>query len=84
MYNATYYLAGTADTTTPREIEQRFSLVLRKNVKCRRVTDEQLAALLRERGATLYVAQITVRLKNHLEPPESAAPEKREASHGVN
>lgn len=66
-FNSTYCLASADVTCSPRDIEQQFTRALGKCVKYRQVPDEHLVELLRERGATMYVAQSMVRFKNYLE-----------------
>ncbi|TYZ63920.1 hypothetical protein PybrP1_009493 [[Pythium] brassicae (nom. inval.)] len=66
-FSATYCLASAAVTCSPRDMEAAFSQALGKRVKYRHVADAHLVELLRDRGATPYVAQSMVRLKNYLE-----------------
>lgn len=71
-YDATYCLASAQVTCSPHEIEQLLSRALGKDVKYHQVPDERLVRLLREKGATEYVAHNMVRLKKYLEEEGSS------------
>uniref|UniRef100_K3X315 NmrA-like domain-containing protein n=1 Tax=Globisporangium ultimum (strain ATCC 200006 / CBS 805.95 / DAOM BR144) TaxID=431595 RepID=K3X315_GLOUD len=71
-YETSYCLANALVKCSPRDIEQFLSKALGKHVKYHQISDDHLVHLLREKGATEYVAQSMVRLKNYLEVDRSA------------
>ncbi|KAF1319901.1 Nad binding rossmann-fold containing protein, partial [Globisporangium splendens] len=71
-YETAYCLANAQVKCSPRDIEQFVSKALGKHVKYHQISDDRLVHLLREKGATEYVAQSMVRLKNYLEVDPSA------------
>lgn len=66
-FNPTYCLAKAEVTCSPMEMEQLLTRALKKHVQYRQEPGEEIVELLREKGATLYVAESMVRLKNYLE-----------------
>lgn len=66
-FNPTYCLANAEVACSSLEMEQLLTRALNKQVQYRQTSDEEIVTLLREKGATAYVAESMVRMKNYLE-----------------
>lgn len=77
-FNPTYCLANAEVACSSLEMEQLLTRALNKQVQYRQTSDEELVTLLREKGATAYVAESMVRMKNYLEAGTSIREMTRE------